>query len=174
MDMKALQKVSYGVYVVCSKKGDKPNGQIANTVFQITAEPATIAISINKQNLTHECIAESKKFTVSILSTEAPMAFIGTFGFKSGRDLDKFQNIKSMNGITGMPMVMDYTLACLEAEVINSLDCGTHTLFLGKIVDTRIIDEKAEPMSYAFYHTVKGGKTQKNAPTYIDEKKDIL
>lgn len=170
MDMKALHKISYGMYIVCSKKGEKANGQIANTVFQITAEPATIAISINKQNFTHECISESKKFTVSVLTTEAPMTFIGAFGFKSGRNLDKFQNVKSMNGITGIPMVLDYTLACIEAEMISSLDCGTHTLFLGKIVDAKITDESAEPMSYAYYHTVKGGKSPKTAPTYIGEK----
>jgi len=87
MNPKALWQISYGIYIVSSKKDGKLNGQIANTVFQITSVPATIAVSINKKNLSHECISDSKVFTVSILSEQAPMSFIGTFGFKCGRTL---------------------------------------------------------------------------------------
>jgi flavin reductase (DIM6/NTAB) family NADH-FMN oxidoreductase RutF len=76
MDTKTLHKVSYGLYVVSSKMGEKVNGQIANTVFQVTSEPPTIAVSINKENLTHEFIEKSKVFTISILSKETPMKFI--------------------------------------------------------------------------------------------------
>ena len=93
MNLKALYKLGYGLYVVCSRKGDRLNGQIANTVFQITSEPSTIAVSINKNNLTHEFITESKVFTASIVSQDTPLSFIGHFGFKSGRDLDKIEDI---------------------------------------------------------------------------------
>ena len=93
MNNRTLHKISYGLYIVSSKKGDKLNGQIANTVFQITSEPPTIAVSINKGNLTHDYIAQSGVFTVSILSEQAPMELIGKFGFKSGRDIDKFAGI---------------------------------------------------------------------------------
>ncbi len=85
MNVKALYKLGYGLYVVTSKKGDRFNGQIANTVIQITSEPPTIAVSINKENLTHEFIKESGVFTASILSQDTPLSFIGHFGFKSGR-----------------------------------------------------------------------------------------
>ena len=84
MDIAAFYMVSYGIYVVSSMKDGKPNGQIANTVFQITPDPPTLAVSINKQNLTWEYIKASGVFTVSILSTETPLSFIGMFGFRSG------------------------------------------------------------------------------------------
>ena len=91
MDLSALNLCSYGLYILTSKKGDRLNGQIVNTVFQVAAEPPTFAVSVNKQNLTHEYISESKVFVASILSTEAPMTLIGKWGFKSGRDTDKFK-----------------------------------------------------------------------------------
>src|SRR3972149_2742901 len=89
MDIKALYKLSYGMFIVCSRKGDKLNGQVANTVFQITSEPPTIAVSINRNNLTHSYINESKVFTASILSVATPLSFIGGFGFRSGKDVNK-------------------------------------------------------------------------------------
>ncbi|MCK4524188.1 flavin reductase, partial [candidate division WOR-3 bacterium] len=84
MNTKVLHKINYGLYIISSKKNNKLNGQIANTVFQITSDPKTIAISINKENLTHECIEDMEAFSVSILSEQATMPFIGKFGFKSG------------------------------------------------------------------------------------------
>ncbi len=93
MNVKALYKLGYGLYVVSSKKGDRLNGQIANTVFQIASEPPTIAVSINKNNLTHEFIKESRMLAVSVLSQDTPLSFIGHFGFKSGRDIDKLEGI---------------------------------------------------------------------------------
>ena len=81
MNVRALHKLGYGLYVVCSRKSKKLNGQIANTVFQITSEPPTIAVSINKSNLTHEFIAESGVFVASVLSQDTPLYFIGHFGF---------------------------------------------------------------------------------------------
>ncbi len=94
MNVKAVQKICYGMYVISSKKDGKINGQIANTLFQITSDPATVAVSINKQNLTHEYITASKTFAASIISKDAPMTFIGNWGFKSGRDIDKFKDAK--------------------------------------------------------------------------------
>jgi flavin reductase (DIM6/NTAB) family NADH-FMN oxidoreductase RutF/rubredoxin len=168
MDLRALYLCSYGIYVVASKKGDKHNGQIANTVFQVTAEPPTIAVSINKENLTHDFISESKVFTASIISTEAPMTFIGKWGFKSGRDTDKFEDTNYKVGTTGAPVVLDYALGYIEAEVVNTLDVGTHTLFIGRVVSCEIVGQ-GEPMTYAYYHQVKKGKTPKKAATYQKE-----
>jgi len=170
MDKKALHKISYGLYIVSSKKGDKFNGQIANTVFQTTAEPPMVAICINKKNLTHEFIQKSKVFTISILSKETPMKFIGLFGFRSGRDLDKFKDVNYKIGITGIPIVLDNTIGYLECEVISSMDAKSHTLFLGKVLNAEIINGR-EPMTYAYYHEVKGGKSPKTAPTYIKKEK---
>ena len=172
MNLKALYKLGYGLYVVCSRKGDKLNGQIANTVFQITSEPPAIAVSINKHNLTHEFIMESKIFTASVISQDAPLSFVGHFGFKSGRDLDKFQSIKHKLGETKAPIVLDHTLAYLEAKVMQELDVGTHTIFVGELVGADVLRE-SEPMTYAYYHQVKRGTTPKTAPSYIEEKKEV-
>ncbi|RLC46183.1 MAG: High molecular weight rubredoxin [Candidatus Cloacimonadota bacterium] len=169
MNKKTLHKISYGLYVISSKLDGKFNGQIANTVFQITSDPPTFAISINKQNFTHEFINESKVFTVSILSEDATMKFIGNFGFKSGRDIDKFKEIKYKLGLTNCPIILDYTVAYLECEVINSLDVDTHTVFIGKVIDAEIFIDK-KPMTYDYYHKVKKGKAPKTAPTYINDK----
>ena len=170
MNLKALYKLGYGLYVVCSRKGDKLNGQIANTVFQITSEPPTIAVSINKNNLTHEFIKESKVLAVSVLSQDTPLSFIGHFGFKSGRDTDKFEGINYKTGETQTPVVTDNTLAYLEARVIQEVDVGTHTIFIGELVGADVL-KQGEPMTYAYYHQVKRGTTPKAAPSYVEEKK---
>jgi len=171
MNLKALHKLGYGLYVVCSVKEGKLNGQIANTVFQITSEPPVIAVSINKKNLTHEFIQESKVFTASILSQDTPLGFIGNFGFKSGREVDKLKDINYKLGETVAPIVLDHTIAYLEARVISQVDVGTHTIFVGEIVGADIVKE-GEPMTYAYYHQVKRGTTPKTAPSYIEEKRE--
>lgn len=165
MDLKALWLCSYGLYVVSSKKGDKLNGQIVNTVFQVTAEPPTIVVSINKSNLTHEYISASKVFSASILATDTPMTFIGKLGFKSGREIDKFKDTGYRTGVTGAPIVFDHALGFIEAEVISTLDVGTHTIFVGKVADCGVL-KSGGPMTYAYYHQVKKGKTPKAAATY--------
>jgi flavin reductase (DIM6/NTAB) family NADH-FMN oxidoreductase RutF len=170
VNRKALHKLSYGLYVVTSRKSDDFNGQIANTVFQVSSEPATIAISINKQNLTHKFIRESKVFAVSVLPQSTPLKFIGHFGFKSGRDIDKLEGINHKVGRTGAPIVLDYAVACLEAEVIKEVDADTHTIFIGRVVDAEILTNE-EPMTYAYYHLIKRGVTPKAAPTYIKGEK---
>lgn len=170
MNIKTLHKISYGLYIISSKRNGKFNGQIANTVFQTTAEPPMVAVCINKKNLTHEFIQKSKVFTISILSKETPMKFIGLFGFRSGRDLDKFKDVNYKSGAAGVPIVLDNTIGYLECEVISSMDAKSHTLFLAKVLDAEIIKD-GEPMTYAYYHEVKGGISPKTAPTYIKNEK---
>jgi flavin reductase (DIM6/NTAB) family NADH-FMN oxidoreductase RutF/rubredoxin len=173
MNTKALRSLSYGLYVVASQKQGKLNAQIANTVVQVTSEPPTISVCINKQNLTHEFITESKVFTASILSQDTPLSFIGHFGFKSGREVDKLKDVNYKLGETKAPIILDHSLAYLEARVINQLDVGTHTIFIGELVGADVIRE-GEPMSYAYYHQVKRGTTPKTAPSYIEERKETV
>ncbi len=170
MNLKALYKLGYGLYVVCSRKGDRLNGQIANTVFQVTSEPPTIAVSINKNNLTHEFIKESKVLAASVLSQDTPLSFIGHFGFKSGRDIDKLEGINYKIGETQAPVVTDNTLAYLEARIVQEIDAGTHTIFIGELAGADVIKE-GDPMTYAYYHQVKRGTTPKTAPVYVEGKK---
>ena len=170
MDTKALYKISYGLYVITSKKGNKINGQTANALMQVTAEPPAIAIGINKNNLTHEFIKESKVFAASILSQDTPLNFIGQFGFKSGRDVNKFDQVNYKTGKNGAPIILDNTLAYLEVKVTQEMDVGTHTIFVGEIVESELLKD-GEPMTYAYYHQVKRGTTPKTAPTYLKEEK---
>jgi flavin reductase (DIM6/NTAB) family NADH-FMN oxidoreductase RutF/rubredoxin len=171
LNPKALYKLGYGLYVVTSKKGDKLNGQIANTVFQITSEPPTVAVSINKKNLTWEYIKESRVFAVSVLCQDTPLSFIGQFGFKSGRDIDKLSGINHKVGRTGAPIILDNTTSYLEVKVTNEMDIGTHTIFIGSVVDGDVLNEKP-CMTYEYYHQVKRGTTPKTAPSYVEEKKE--
>lgn len=171
MNKKTLHKISYGLYVISSKADEKFNGQIANTVFQITSEPPTVAVSINKQNLTHEFIKESKVFNISVLSEDTPMKFIGLFGFKSGKNVEKFKEVKYKLRLTNCPIIIDYTVGYLECELIDTIDVGSHTIFIGKVIDADILNDK-KPMTYDYYHKVKKGKAPKTAPTYISEEKN--
>jgi flavin reductase (DIM6/NTAB) family NADH-FMN oxidoreductase RutF/rubredoxin len=172
MDTKALYKITYGLYVVGSSTGGKLNGQIANTVIQVCSEPVRLAVAINKNNYTHSCIVDSKVFSVSFLSQDTPLSFIGGFGFRSGRDVDKFKDIKYQLAGDNVPVVLDHALAYLVAKVVNQVDVGTHTLFIGELIDADVIKD-GEPMTYAYYHQVKRGTTPKSAPSYIEVKKEV-
>ncbi|MFH1478298.1 MAG: rubredoxin [Candidatus Omnitrophota bacterium] len=168
MDLNILHNIGYGMYIVSSFNGDKINGQIVNTLFQITSSPITIGVSINKENLTHGYISNSSRFSASILTEDTPLSFIGDFGFKSGRDADKFKGIGYKKLSSGCPVVTDHSVGYIEAKVINKMDCFTHTLFIGELVESSVI-KTARPMTYDYYHQVKRGTTPKNAPTYIRE-----
>lgn len=168
MDNKILHKISYGMFVITSKLGDKINGQIANTCFQVSSEPPLIAIALNKNNLTHKFVDEGNVFAVSILSEEATFKFIGIFGFRTGKDFNKFEGINYKIGLTGSPIVLDYALGYIETKVVKKLDVGTHTIFVGEVLEGEILNDK-KPMTYDFYHNVIKGKSPKTAPTYIKE-----
>ena len=170
LDLQSLFNLSYGMCIVSSKMGDDFNGCIVNTVFQVTPEPPMVVVSIHRENLTYEYISESGVFAISILAEVAPMDFIGRFGFKTGRDIDKFQNVNYRTGTTGAPIILDNTVGFLEAEVTESVDVETHTLFIGKIKACETIDSAKVPMTYCYYRDIKGGRTPRRAATYIGVK----
>lgn len=165
LDKRALYSLSYGLYLVSSRKGDKLNGQVANAVMQVTADPISIVACLHKDNLTTELIRDSGAFSVSVLEEDVPMTFIGTFGFKCGRDIDKFCTCSHEIGVTGAPLVMDHTLSAIEAKVFREVEIFTHVMFFGEVVATRFFKE-GRPLTYAHYHEVKKGKSPKNAPTF--------
>jgi len=171
MNTTALYKIGYGLYVVSSCKGEKINGQIANTVFQVTSEPPALAVCINKTNLTHEYISESRVFTAAVLRQDTPLSFIGNFGFKSGRDTDKFEGVNYKTGASGAPVVLDNAVAWMEVKVKDEMDAGTHTIFFGEVVDADVVSDEPA-MTYEYYHQVKRGTTPKTAPSYIAKKED--
>jgi ferric-chelate reductase [NAD(P)H] len=161
LDPKALFSMSYGMYIVTSVA----NGQIANAVMQITAVPETVAVCINKQNLTHERITESGLLAVSVLDIDVPMTFIGQFGFKSGRDTDKFAGVDVVTGELGVPMVKSWCVSSFDARVTGSIDVHTHTIFIGELAST-VTFKEGRPLTYADYHLVKKGRSPKTAPTF--------
>lgn len=168
MDKHAFFKLSYGVYIVTSVMDGKYNGQIANTVFQVAAEPPLMAVCINRQNLSHDFISSSRVAAVSVLAENAPMTTIGLFGFKSGREVNKLEKVNFTPGVTGAPIVLDHSVAFFEMKITQAIECATHTIFVGEVVEAGILSED-HPMTYAFYRQVKGGKSPKAAPTYIKE-----
>lgn len=167
LDDKAFYKISYGLYVVSAACDGKLNGQIANTFFQVTSEPPVMAISINKQNLTHEYIRKSGFAGVSVLSVDTPMDFIGRFGFHSGRDTDKFMGISYKTGEHGIPIVLDNAISCFELQIEKEIDMSTHTVFIGRVLNSEVFNDN-QPMTYQYYQDIKHGKSPKAAPTYLE------
>lgn len=168
MDATALFNLSYGMYVISSKDGDRNIGCVANSATQISSSPATLAISLNKLNYTTACVQKSGLFTLSILSEKARAELIGTFGFNSGKETDKFDGIDFITAESGLAVPKEGICAYLDCRVINQTDCYTHTVFFAEIADARNLAAET-PMTYAYYHRVIKGKAPKNAPTYIPE-----
>lgn len=173
IDLEALFQLNYGMYIVSSAKAGAVNGCIANTVFQLTPQPPVVAVSISKENQTHEFISSSGFFAASVLAEDAPTKFIGMFGFRSGRDLDKFRQTAFKKGITGCPVVLENTTGYVEARVISSIDAGSHTLFIGKVIACEQFDNGKIAMTYNYYRDVKGGRTPRTAATYQEIKKIV-
>lgn len=150
----ALFSISYGLYIVGSIKGGRPNAQVCNTVFQLTSAPMRIALGINKNNLTNEYIKSSGVLSVCVLGRNGH-DMVRKFGFKSGRDINKFENVKYSAGKLEVP-VIDDCISYLECRVVPDLtvDVGTHTLFIAEIVEGAV-RSKEEPMTYAFYRETR-------------------
>lgn len=166
MNKNAFRQLSYGVYIVSTWDEGRATGCTANSAMQITSDPATIAVSINHDNYTNVCIQKLGKFAISILGEHSDPGTIGVFGFQSGRDNNKFDQIKpEIRGY--MPVIPD-ACAYIVCEVVDKLETSSHTVFLGKVVDADILRED-NPMTYAYYHNVIKGKSPKTAPTYIAE-----
>ena len=163
MDKKVLRNLSYGVYVVTSKDKDRNIGCIANSIMQVTSNPSVIAVSINHDNYTNKVIKENNKFGVSILKETTDAKIIGTFGYKSSKDNDKFDGI-NFKEISEIP-VLENTCGYMVCKVIDTMETSTHTIFLGEVIEAD--DYSTEnAMTYKYYHENLKGSSPKNAPTY--------
>jgi flavin reductase (DIM6/NTAB) family NADH-FMN oxidoreductase RutF/rubredoxin len=167
MNTEAFFKISYGLYIISSEYEGKMNGYIANTAFQVTAEPPQIAISCNKDNFTNHLIEQSGYFSISVLEEQASAELIGLFGYKSGKDVNKFLNTPYISGKSGVPVVTQECIAWFECKLITQYDVGSHIVFIGEIIDNGLLNESKLPLTYLYYRNVKKGKAPKNAPTYI-------
>ena len=165
MNQAAMFQLSYGLFVLSAKNGEKDNGCIVNTVQQITTTPNRISIAVNKDNFTHDMIKDTGSFNVSILSEEVTFDIFKHFGFQSGRDVDKLKNFsdyeRSSNGIF---YLNKYANAFLSASVAETVDLGTHTMFIADVTDGEVLSQ-VPSVTYAYYHKYIKPQPQKTKKT---------
>ena len=150
MDISALFKLSYGLFVLSAREEGKDNGCIINTAQQITDTPLRITITVNKQNYTHDMIQRTGEFNLSVLSQDAVFWVFQHYGFQSGRSVDKFAMIPEARTANGIRYVEGCTNAVISGKVISAVDCGTHTLFVAEVTDAKILSQEPS-MTYQYY-----------------------
>lgn len=150
-DLSALFNIGYGLYVVTSNDGQKDNGLIVNTVTQVTNSPNRIAVTINKENYSHHTIKQTGIMNINCLSVDAPFSIFENFGFKSGRNNDKFENIKPLRSDNGLAFLPRYINSFMSLKVVQYVDLDTHGMFICEVTEARVITN-AETMTYSYYH----------------------
>lgn len=165
IDTKAFRSMSYGLYIISAKNGDSLAGCVVNTFQQVTSKPARVSVAINKENFTTGAVLESGRFEATVLAESATMELIGRFGFKSSADIDKFSDTQHVFDEAGVPYVTEHAVAHVGARVIEAIDVGTHYLIVGEVECAEVLSDEA-PMTYAYYHQVKGGKTPPKASSF--------
>lgn len=167
MNTRIFKSMSYGVYLVSTLDEGRPTGCIANCVMQITVTPPTIAVSLSHDNYTNQCMERCQMFGCSILSEQSSHRMIGTFGFRSGEDVDKFEGI-DYETAAGVPVVKD-SCGYVVCKIVSKLETATHTIFLGEVIEAETYEGEQKPMTYDWYRRVRKGKSPKSAPTYLQE-----
>lgn len=151
MDKKAMYKLSYGLFVLTARDGEKDNGCIINTAIQAASEPNQLSICVNKANYTHDMIERTGKFTVSVLSEQADFELFKHFGFQSGRNVDKFTNFTGCaRGADGLYYITEGTNAYISVTVDKTVDLGSHTMFIGEITDMAVLSDTPST-TYEYY-----------------------
>ncbi len=159
MDKKAMYNLTYGLFVLTAKEGDKDNGCIVNTVVQVTTEPNRITVAVNKSNYTHDMIIRTGEFNVSMLTEKSTMETFKHWGFRSGRDTDKMEGLKGQGddveieyrrSANGIVYITKGTNAFISAKVVNTIDLGTHTLFIADVTDGEVLSDD-NSVTYAYY-----------------------
>ena len=149
-DLSALFNIGYGLYVVTSNDGKKDNGLIVNTVSQVTNTPNRIAVTINKANYSHHVIKQTGIMNLNCLSTEAPFRVFETFGFQSGRTVDKFADCTPLRSDNGLVFLPKYINSFMSLKVEQYIDLDTHGMFICSITEARVISH-VETMTYNYY-----------------------
>lgn len=149
-DLSALFNIGYGLYVITSNDGKKDNGLIVNTVSQVTNTPNRIAVTINKANYSHHVIKQTGIMNLNCLSTDAPFKVFETFGFQSGRTVDKFANCTPLRSDNGLAFLPKYINSFMSLKVEQYIDLDTHGMFICSITEARVIST-TETMTYTYY-----------------------
>jgi flavin reductase (DIM6/NTAB) family NADH-FMN oxidoreductase RutF len=150
MDTKAMYNLSYGLFILTAKEGDKDNGCIVNTVTQVTTEPNRIVVAVNKNNYTHDMIKRTGEFNVSILTENAKFDTFKHWGFQSGKNVNKADGVEFKRATNGIIYIADQTNALISAKVVSTTDLGTHTLFLADVTDCEILSSDPS-VTYTYY-----------------------
>lgn len=162
IDQTAFFSLSYGLYIVGATDGERRAACVANTFQQVTSSPLQVSVALNKENATTDVILDSGRFTVSCLAQDATMELIGTFGFHCSTDLDKFASCETGVDAAGVPFVAEQCVARFSVRVVQAVNLGTHILYIGEVEEAEKLCA-GDPMTYAYYHLVKGGKTPPKA-----------
>lgn len=149
-DLSALFNIGYGLYVVTSNDGKKDNGLIVNTVTQVTNTPNRVAVAINKENYSHHVIKQTGVMNLNCLSQDAPFSVFETFGFQSGRTVDKFADCTPLRSDNGLVFLPRYINSFMSLKVEQYVDLGTHGMFICEITEARVISN-VETMTYTYY-----------------------
>ena len=149
-DMTALFNIGYGLYVVTSNDGKKDNGLIVNTVTQVTNTPNRLAVTISKENYSHHIIKQTGKMNINCLTTDAPFMVFETFGFKSGRNTNKFENCTPLRSDNGLVFLPRYINSFMSLKVEQYVDLDTHGMFICSVTEARVISNQ-ETMTYTYY-----------------------
>ena len=163
MDNKVMYNLTYGLFVLTARDGDRDNGCIVNTVSQVTTEPNRICVAVNKLNYTHDMIKKTGEFNVSILTEGSRFETYKHFGFQSGKDTDKMESIEFRRSANGISYITDETNAFISARVVSETDLGTHTLFLADVTDGEVLSGDPS-VTYAFYQAKIKQKPATKAP----------
>jgi flavin reductase (DIM6/NTAB) family NADH-FMN oxidoreductase RutF/rubredoxin len=151
MNKKAMYKLSYGLFVLTAKEGEKDNGCIINTAIQAASAPNQLSICVNKANYTHDIIARTGEFTVSVIDQSAQFALFQHFGFQTGKDVDKFAGFGACSrGTNGIFYITEGTNAYISVKVTKTEDLGSHTMFIGEITDMDVLSEQPS-VTYDYY-----------------------
>ncbi len=162
MDKKAMYQLSYGVFMLGTRHGDKKNGCIINTCMQVANSPTRVSVSVLKSNYSCDLIKESGVFTVSILDKSVTFETIRHFGMQSGRDVDKLESLPLPVDDNGVPYMGWAACAMLSCKVVSSQDLGSHMLFIAEVTDGKVLSDHA-PLTYADYQNELKPKPQKVA-----------
>lgn len=168
LDSKAFRSISYGLYLISSHSGGVVAGCTVNTFAQLTSKPFQVSVTMNKENRTTQIIQKSGMYTAVSLSEHAPMELIGTFGFQRSHEINKFESFLVEYDSRGIPHVKEHVLARFAVKVTQEIDLGTHCMFIGDVEEAEVFSND-KPMTYAYYHEVKGGKTPPRASSYIPD-----
>lgn len=157
----AMHNLTYGLFVLTAKDGNKDNGCIINTVTQVTSEPNRISITVNKSNYTHDMIVKTGEFNVSILTENSKFETYKHWGFQSGKNVDKCEAISFKRAENGIIYIADETNAYISAKVISSIDLGTHTMFIADVTAMEVFSYD-NSVTYDYYHKNIKSTTQKS------------